>query len=216
MQESRFERFAPLAGVAFVILVMASFMTFGDGPPSPDEPVEESARFWAENDTKLAVSVVLEGLGAIALVFFGAILAQALRPADGGPVGLWLLPLIGASIAATGFLVDASLTLALTSTAEDISPAGVEALSAFYENDFIPMAGGIAIIALSSGLLILRSGVLPKWLGWVAIALFVIGVTPLGFVGFIGMGIWILVVSVMLFMRGGRRGGEPAPAAMAS
>ena len=88
MQESRYERFAPLAGVAFFILVIASFATFGDGPPGADEPVREITSFWADNDAKLAVSVVLEGLGALALVFFGAILAQALRPPDGGSVGL--------------------------------------------------------------------------------------------------------------------------------
>ena len=57
----------------------------------------------------------------------------------------------------------------------------------------------------------LRSGVLPKWLGWVAVVLAVVGLTPVGFVAFIGAGLLIAVISVILAMRG-RRAPTPAPA----
>ena len=53
----------------------------------------------------------------------------------------------------------------------------------------------------STGLSIVLYGAIPKWLGWVAIALAVIGLTPLGFAAFLGTGVWILIVSIMLTMR---------------
>jgi hypothetical protein len=43
--------------------------------------------------------------------------------------------------------------------------------------------------------------VLPKWLGWVAIVLGVITVTPIGFAGFIGGMLFILIAAIILTMR---------------
>ena len=57
------------------------------------------------------------------------------------------------------------------------------------------------MLLLSSGLSIALYGSLPRWLGWVAILLGVVGLTPIGFVAFLGGGLWILVVSVLLTLR---------------
>jgi hypothetical protein len=61
---------------------------------------------------------------------------------------------------------------------------------------------------------VVRYGALPKWLGWVAILLGVVGVTPIGFAAFLGLGIWILIVSVILSLRA--RGTSAAPATPAA
>ena len=47
----------------------------------------------------------------------------------------------------------------------------------------------------------IRSGVLPKWLGWVMVALGVVGVTPIGFISFLGSAILVLVLSIWLSLR---------------
>jgi hypothetical protein len=57
------------------------------------------------------------------------------------------------------------------------------------------------VFLFSTGISIVRHAALPKWLGWIAILLGVLGVTPAGFLAFMGGGIWILVVSVMLALR---------------
>ena len=46
-----------------------------------------------------------------------------------------------------------------------------------------------------TGLSVIRSGVLPRWLGWVMIVLGVVGLTPLGFVSAIGAAILVLVLA---------------------
>ena len=47
----------------------------------------------------------------------------------------------------------------------------------------------------------IRSGVLPKWLGWVMLVLGVLGLTPIGFVSAVGAAILVLVLSILLSVR---------------
>jgi hypothetical protein len=111
--------------------------------------------------------------------------------------------LIGAGVLATGAALDATILFALAEAADDIDPTAVQALQALWDNDFLPLALGGAVFILASGLSILtRATPIPRWLGWVAVALGLIGLTPIGFVGFLGSAIWIVIVSVLLALRG--------------
>ena len=108
---------------------------------------------------------------------------------------------IGAGILATGIAIDSTIAFALSEAADDIDPAAAQALQALWDNDFMPFALGSIVLLLASGLSIVRHGALPKWLGWIAIVLGVISMTPAGFVGFLGAAVWIVIVSVMLSLR---------------
>ncbi len=119
--------------------------------------------------------------------------------------------IVGASFIAVGIAIDSTIQFAIAEAADDIEPTSVQTLEALWDNDFIPIAMGVITLLLSSGLAIVRTGVLPKWLGWVAIALVVLGLTPAGFVAFLGGGVWIAIVSIMLTMRA--RAGTPPAAA---
>jgi hypothetical protein len=144
---------------------------------------------------------LLAGLAGTLLVFFGAYLRGILRDAEGGGDFLPTVVFAGAIIVAVGLAIDASIVFALTDTAEDIDPAAVQALSALYNNDYVPFAMGSQIFLLALGISVLGSRALPMWIGWIAIALGVIAVTPLGFVAFIGWGVLVAIMSVMLTMR---------------
>jgi hypothetical protein len=49
---------------------------------------------------------------------------------------------------------------------------------------------------------VLRSGALPKWLGWWGIVFGVLTLAgPIGFIGAPGAALWIIIVSIMLSMR---------------
>jgi hypothetical protein len=58
-----------------------------------------------------------------------------------------------------------------------------------------------------------RHGAVPRWLGWVALVIAVTTSTPIGFVGFIGGALWVLVVSIVLALQLRREGVGPAPTA---
>ena len=67
---------------------------------------------------------------------------------------------------------------------------------------------GIFVFLLATGLSVVRgAGALPKWLGWVGILFAIIALTPIGFVAFIGLGLFTLVTSILLTVRAG--GHEP-------
>jgi hypothetical protein len=206
---------AALTGAAFVALVIAGFAIGGE-PPGADDPVEEIIDFYTDDEASLWISVGIEALAALALVFFGGFLKSVLRRAEGEGHMLSSVAMAGTTIVAVGLAIDATITITLVESVEDLEPAGVQVLSALYENDFVPFVVGAMVFILASGISILRHGALPKWLGWVAIGLAVISLTPIGFVGAIGIALWIAVVSVMLAVRERRTGGAPPPAAPAA
>jgi hypothetical protein len=78
----------------------------------------------------------------------------------------------------------------------------VQTLQALWDNDFIPIALGTLIFLWATGISILRHGALNRWFGWALIVLGVVALTPVGFVAFIGMALWILVTSIFLTVRG--------------
>jgi hypothetical protein len=145
------------------------------------------------------------------LIFFAGSLRRALRAAEGEGGVLSALVLAGAIVLATGAAIDATILFAIAEAAEDIEPSAVQALQALWDNDFLPLAMGTQVLLLAAGLSIVRHGALPKALGWIAIVLAILSLTPLGFAAFVGGGLWIAVASVLLTLR--ERAGERAVAA---
>ncbi len=70
---------------------------------------------------------------------------------------------------------------------------------------------GLQLFLLGVGLAAWRLGVLPKWLAGIALLLGVVAVTPIGFVTFIAMALWIPITSILLALRA-KRGGTAATA----
>ena len=77
------------------------------------------------------------------------------------------------------------------------------------------LLAGIVVLMFASAICTLRFGALPKWLGWVALVIAIVSVTPAGFIGFLASFIWLLVVSIVLFLREGQAATPASPAAQA-
>jgi hypothetical protein len=77
----------------------------------------------------------------------------------------------------------------------------VQSLQALWDNDFLPIMLGVLAFLWATGISVIRSGVLPRWLGWVMIVLGIAAVTPIGFVSFLGAAILVLIISVVLSLR---------------
>jgi hypothetical protein len=194
------EMLAPLTGVALIVVVILGFAVGGE-PPGADSSAEEIVDFYADNDGQVMFGAALEGLAATLLLFFAGFLRQLLRAAEGEGHMLSAVAMAGATVIAVGLAFDATLSFALAETAEDIEPASAQTLQALWDNDFMPLAVGFQVFLLASGISILRHGALPKWLGWVAIVLGVIAITPIGFVAATAGAIWILIVGVIGALR---------------
>ena len=76
-----------------------------------------------------------------------------------------------------------------------------------------PVGSGVAFIAAT--LAGMRAGAIPSWAGWLGV---IAGILALGSIIFLpqaAIGLWILIVSGGMFIRGMRTGGTGAPAAPA-
>lgn len=202
-------RLAPLTGLAFLVLAIVTFAVSGEPPDPTEDSAREIVDFYVDNHDSQIVSAILTAIAGTLLVFFGGSLRRVLRDAEGPNGTLSAVAFAGLIIIALGLAIDATIGFTLAETADDIRPSGVQTLSALWSNDFIPFIMGTQIFLLATGLSVLRHGALPKWIGWIAIVLAVIAVTPIGFASFIGAGILVAVISVLLTMRS-RATGPPA------
>jgi hypothetical protein len=191
-----------LTGALFVVLVLVAFIGLGGDTPDGDASARKVVSFYSDNETKELIAAVVLSLGSVSLLFFSSTLRDRFRAAVIGPSALPGFAFGAGVLAAGGFLAAAGVHFALADYAEDVQPAAAQALNALDSDFFLPFATGVAALVLASSLLAIRTKLLPPWLGWVGIVLFVVSFTPVGFIGFGLSGIWIIVASVLLYLRG--------------
>jgi hypothetical protein len=192
----RFSRLAPLTGVVSVVLIVLAGLVGGE-TPSTDDSIREVVSFYDDNEGSQFGASLLIVWGGLFLVFFSAVLRDWLR-GPGGPGGLPSLVFAGGVVMAVGLAIFGSIGFALADAHDDIAPTATQALNVLNSDFFFPLALGTAVFMLSSGLAIVTARRLPVWLGWVALVLGVLALTPAGFFALLVVGVWILVVSILL------------------
>ena len=190
----------PLTGVAFIVVAIISFIIAGE-PKDAGHPAREIADWYIDNKDEVEIGAFIGVAATVLLVFFGAYLRNVLRAAAGGEDMLSLVSFIGIVLVALGFAIDTTILIALAERADDIDPIAVQSLQALWDNDFVPIALGMLLFLWATGISVVRTGALPKWIGWIMILLGVVGLTPIGFVSFIGSAVLILVISILLAVR---------------
>jgi hypothetical protein len=207
---------APLTGALFVVLVVVAFFAVSGNTPDGDASARKVVSYYKDNDTREIVASALLALSSVPLVFFAASLRERLRAAQPGRSVLPAVAFGAGVVAASGFLAGATIHFALADYADDILPAAAQALNALDGDFFLPFTTGLATLLLATSVVAIRTSVLPSWLGWVGIVLFVVFFTPAGFAAFGLSGIWVIVVSVLLYLRGETAAVAPRPAGPAT
>ena len=214
MERKGIERFAPLAGVLFLLMVIVAIVVTGEEPPGTDESAAEIAEFYKDNDSKMMISAALEAWAAVVLVWFGGSVRERIASVAPGGGRLAAIAFAGSIIAAVGLATDGALQFAAADAADDIAPEGIQTINAIWSSFFFPMIVGVALLTLASGLAAIRHGAFNKVLGWIAIVIGVISLTPVGFVGAIAAVLWIGAMGIVLFRSQDADGpGAPPPAA---
>ena len=200
-----------VTGLGFIVLLIVSIIVSGQ-PKGADDGPAAVAQWYSDNKDPAEIGSFIGAIAAGLLIFFGAYLRKVLEPGAGAMLGI--LPLIGLAIVATGAAIDGMLMFAAAEAVGDIPAPEVQTIQAIWDNDFLPFLLGVLVFNWSVGLAVLKSGALPKWMGWAAIVFGVIGLAgPIGFFGAIGAALWIIVASILLAMRAS--GGAPAEPAAA-
>jgi len=196
MPSTRFERFQPLAGVLSGLLLIAGLaLTWGD--PSSETGIDDTFSYWADNRGQHQLSgLLLAPLIAFLLVFFGTGLRRHLRhdrDAGHGSVAFG-----GALLAASTFALVGMLEGAATNAAHEGDRTATYTLSQLHSYDWLAWNAAFAAVLLATGLGALRNRALPAPVAWASVAIGASLLTPLGFVGFFLLPLWLIVVGLML------------------
>jgi hypothetical protein len=202
------ERYAPLTGVVFILLVVAAFV-FGSEPPDADDPIAKVVKHWSENDSEHRASAVLIALSTPFLLWFGGALRAVSTALEGVPGRLANTAFAGLIVAVGGILVGSTIEFTTADTVGDVSPQSTQTLSALNSEFFFPMIAGFAVLLLASGLLMLRTAPFPSWLGWVTIVIGIALLTPAAFPAIILAILWVPVMGILLYFRAGAPRSEP-------
>ena len=206
------ERFAPLTGVLFVVLVVVAVIVGGETPDA-DDGIAKVVAYWSDNDGKAIASAIIAAYSAVFFLWFAGTLRAVLAAAEGPPTRLASTAWGGAILVTVGWSILIAATFVAADTAGDVAPQVTQTLSVLQADFFFPLAVGAGVFLLANGLAILRTGALQSWIGWVAVVLGVAAISPVGFFAIVLMLVWILVVSVVLFQSSGRvRPSEVPPA----
>jgi hypothetical protein len=200
---------APATGIVFIALVIVAIILVGEGQDATEKSAEEIAAFYQDNEDEQSIGAFVVGLASVFFLFFAGHLRRLLRDAEGPGGMLSAVSFAGAIVFVTGAAVVATINLALADLADDIDPVALQAINGITWDYYIPFVVGMTPFLFAAGLCAVRTGALPKWLGWIAIVLGVASYTPVGFFAFLLGLVWILVVSVMLTVRARSTPGAP-------
>jgi hypothetical protein len=139
-------------------------------------------------------------LSALSYLAFASVVKLAVQRPDGAGVAA-TLGLASAVLFAVGVTIVAGIEAALGDHPGRMDPLTIQTLNVLFNDVFAPIAVGIAAFSIGNGVAILTSRALPPWVGWLGIAIGVLSVTPLALVAFLGLGLWILILGVLLTAR---------------
>jgi hypothetical protein len=207
-------RWAPLLGVPFAVLVVVGALVSGSTPDS-DATAAHVVAWYHTHRGSVMTSTFLLVYALIIGVCFAAALRSYFR-ARGAGDGPTILGFGGALTLAIGGMVASGLSFAAADVPLKISPAAEQALNVAQNDVFFALLAGGFLFFVGFGLAILSTAALPRWLGWVAIPLGVLAVTPIGWIAVIfALPLWVLIVSVLAFLRQGAASSTAAPAPVA-
>jgi hypothetical protein len=200
-----------LSGIVAIVLPFTAQALSGNSG-SPDLPASRAKiETWVASQTVTPAHVaggVVELIGILALIVFAATLWSVLRGADSED-GIASATAFGAGLVAAAVKL-ASFPAAFAAIwrhDQGLNPQLAAALVDMNNVSFVLMWALFAVMLAAAATVIFRSGVLPRWLGWVgaATAAILIVSTPAAThvppVGVLLAFIWIISTSVVLTRR---------------
>ena len=203
----RWETLAPLTGIAAVVLFIAGFIVhdvIGDTPDA-DAPASDFARYYQEEDGSIWFASILISFAVVFFFWFVGTLRAVLHAAEGAVGRLANTAFAGGIATAVLGLasIGTQVSAAILVSARDAPIAPETAVAYWFMGDGVFLAAfyGAAVLLGATGFVVLRSGVLPRWFGWVTLAVALVLVVPwINWAAFIfALPIWIILTSLLLW-----------------
>jgi hypothetical protein len=203
----RWSRRAPLTGIVFVGLLVATFALSWNTPDDKASGAKVLAYYHSHRSQEITANV-LGAYAAVFWLFFTGSLRAFLRRA-GVSDALATTAFGGAIVFAVGGAILSALGFTLANQINHFDVQAAHTVNLISNGFFFPISVGTGVFAITTAVAILRTHALPAWLGWVALVFGVVSITPIGFFGIFVLLLWSLVVSVLVY----RRGAAPAETA---
>jgi hypothetical protein len=168
MNERRWERLGAEAGIAFVVLGVAALFAPGTAP-AQDASGRTLITYIADHRNGLRASMVLWSLATVCGLFFVATLRARLSEAEGGHNELATAAVAGGLFAfAMNWVGGLMIAPAIMRDGTGLAPETVRAMV-----DGSNLAGlaanvGGAVLAGAVAAVVLSTGLLPRWVGWLS------------------------------------------------
>jgi len=203
-------RWAGIAGVVFVVLILVTVFATGQ-PPQADDPIDKIRTFFVDHRSGL-IAANLAGLVAIPFVlWFGAVLRELFRGDDTSRL-LGTISYIGLAVTAPLAMIAGGIQTSAVYVDGGADKFGEDTLRVMYSASvvcFAATAAGILTFAVAAALAVRRTNALPAyvmWLAWLAalgnvVALFSAtgaGATQLGLPGVLTFALFILVTGITM------------------
>lgn len=212
MTDSRWSRWAAIAGLLFIVFFVVSF--FATHTPSTGSSVTKIFNYYSDHKTAVNISGLLTYLAVFAGGWFYVYLYRYYRSFARMEVPA-VVSLVGAIIFAVSGALSAGLDFTFTDHTKELAAGGGGALLALnnLQSDLTyPMTiVGLALFFAASGLIIRKARAFPQWLAWVSWVIALVAlVPPVAIIAFFATPVWTLIV-VFLLWRMPVESVEPAP-----
>lgn len=198
----RVNRYAPLSGIAFAVLLVAGLFS-GSEPAATNSSPVKVVHYYALHRSEIQTSSILVAAALLFLVLFIGTLRSHMRRSAAAE-GLGAIALAGVTIMAGAGLLAVAIEYCLAHNLPVMTPATVQAANIIAQEVFVPILGGIFLITFTSFLAIMRGVELPRWLGWISLVIAVGSVIPpIGLGVFLAFILWAVIVSVLMFRSDG-------------
>jgi hypothetical protein len=192
------DRWMAWGGPAFLLLFIATGLLLG-GEIKDDLAGTKVIDEVLDQKDGAIVAAFLAAPSAAFLLFFAARLRSLLGDSAGAARHLLQY---GAVLFASAIVFGAVIMLGMISAADNKQAETAQALNVLNSVSWIPMVAGIAVFLIGAGLSVLRTGVLPTWMGWIALVVGVVSmIGPGGFAGYFVAPLWVGVAGIMLAIR---------------
>ena len=206
MSDSRWDRWGPIAGIAFVVLLIVGLSVALSDLPAGDDPVSKFTSFYNDGGdrAKVIIGSYLIVLSGVFFFWFLASLRVRLLAAEGVPGRLTSIA-FGGGVAFVALMMASAA--ALMTVAADVSFGGEDFVSpeaARYLPELgyplLLIAGAFAAIAMidAASILIVRTGILPTWIGWFGFVAAIVLLFGFLFLPMVALLLWVLFVSVAM------------------
>jgi hypothetical protein len=200
-------RLAPLSAVAFFLLLFVGMVVIGGDTPDSDATAAKVTAFYTAHRGEQQAAAILLALGSVFLLWFTTVLREELR--QRGSERLATAALTGGIVAAVGFLGMAGSHFAVADVAHKIQPAAAQALNATDGATWIVSLAGMLFLAVTLTVAVFQLRVLPRALGYLAAVLAIVMLTPVGWIAWLAMSLWLAAAGIILARRA--PAGETSP-----